>query len=63
MLLESFYKIVANIIHARLTPIAECLDNETQSGFRPGRSCIDAIFAVKMAIKNNTQIRKPGCFS
>jgi len=55
MLLESFYKIVANIIHARLTPIAECLDNETQSGFRPGRSCMDAIFAVKMAIRKRAE--------
>ena len=55
MLLESFYKIIANIIHARLLPIAEALDNETQCGFRPGRSCSDAIFAVKMAMRKRKE--------
>ena len=51
MLLESGYKIVANIMHSRLLPIAEKIDHESQCGFRPGRSCNDAIFAVKLALK------------
>jgi hypothetical protein len=55
ILLESFYKIIANILHAKLLPIAESLDNESQSGFRPGRSCMDAIFTVKMALRKRAE--------
>ena len=51
MLLEIAYKIVAIILHARLQPIAEGLDHETQCGFRPGRGCTDAVFTVKLALK------------
>ena len=45
MLLEVAYKIIAKIVHSRLVPIAEKLDHESQSGFRPGRGCTDAVFA------------------
>ena len=55
MLLETCYKIVANILHARLLPIAEQIDNETQCGFRPERSCADAIFTVKLAMKKRKE--------
>jgi hypothetical protein len=55
MLLESFYKIIANIIHSRLIPIIDNLDSESQCRFRPGRSCIDAIFAVKMVLKKRQE--------
>jgi len=55
MLLETFYKIIANVLHAKLLPIVESLDNESQCGFRPGRSCIDAIFTVKMALKKRAE--------
>jgi len=56
MLLEIAYKIVAKIVHQRLTPISESLDHETQCGFRPGRGCNDAIFAVKLALKRDVNI-------
>jgi len=55
MLLESFYKIVANIIHARLSPIINLLETETQCGFRPERSTIDAIFTTKMILKKRQE--------
>ena len=55
MLLETFYKLVANILHAKLLPIAENLDMESQCGFRPGRSCTDAIFTVKMAARKRQE--------
>ena len=54
-LLESSYKILANIIRARLTPIAEAIDQESQCGFRPGRSTIDAIFSLKIALKKRKE--------
>ena len=38
-----------------MIPIAESLDNETQCGFRPGRSCNDAIFAVKIALRKRSE--------
>ena len=51
MLLEVAYKIIAKIVHSRLVPIAEKLDHESQSRFRPARGCTDAAFAVKLAMK------------
>ena len=50
MLLETAYKIMANILRSRLTPIAESIDQESQCGFRPGRSTIDAIFSLKISL-------------
>ena len=55
MLLEITYKIVANILHARLLPIEEQLDHEQQCGFRPKRGCIDAIFTIKSAIRKRSE--------
>ena len=55
MILEIAYKIVAKIIQQRLLPICESLDHETQCGFRPGRGCNDAVFAVKIALKKRRE--------
>ena len=55
MLLESAYKIIAIILHNRLSPIVESLDHEPQCGFRPGRGCVDGIFTVKMAMKKRRE--------
>lgn len=55
MLLENAYKIIAIILHRRLLPIEESLDHESQSGFRPGRGCMDAVFTVKTAIKKRRE--------
>jgi sorting nexin-29 len=46
MLLEVPYKVIANILKARLTVISEQLDHEMQNGFRPGRSTTDGIFKI-----------------
>jgi len=55
MLLEVLYKIVANLIKARLTPIQESLEQESQCGFRPGRGCSDASFSLRLAIKKRRE--------
>ena len=55
MLLEVAYKTIAKIFHSRLVPIAEKLDHEPQSGFRPGRGCGDAVFTVKLAMKKRRE--------
>ena len=55
MLLEAAYKICAIIIHSRLLPIEESLDHESQCGFRPGRSCTDSIFTIKIALKKRRE--------
>ena len=55
MFLEAAYKIIAILLHARLLPIEEGLDHESQCGFRPGRGCTDAVFTVKMALKKRQE--------
>jgi hypothetical protein len=55
MLLEVLYKVVANVIKARLTPIQESLEQESQCGFRPGRGCSDASFSLRMAIRKRKE--------
>jgi len=56
MLLEVMYKIAANIIKFRLTPIQESLEQESQCGFRLlGRGCTDAPFSLRMAIKKRRE--------
>ena len=58
MLLETVYKITAKIVHSRLQPIMESLDHEAQCGFRSGRGCCDAVFAVKLALKKRREHSK-----
>ena len=58
MLLEVAYKVLAILIHDRLQPLVESLDHEAQCGFRPGRGCQDAIFAVNIAIKKRREHNK-----
>ena len=55
MLLETAYKIVAILLHMRLLPIIQNIDNENQCGFLPERGCVDAVFLVKMAIKKRRE--------
>jgi len=55
MLLEVLYKVIANLIKDRLTPIQESLEQESQCGFRPGRGCSDASFSLRMAIKKRRE--------
>ena len=55
MLLEVAYKIIAIIILARIRPIEESLDHESQCGFRPGRGCTDAVFTLKQVIRKRRE--------
>ena len=55
MMLEVAYKIVANIIRARLNPLIEALDHESQCGFRIERGTSDGIFTVKQAINKRRE--------
>ena len=55
MLLEAAYKIIAIILHARLLPIEETINPESQCGFRPGRGCTDAVYTVKIAMKKRRE--------
>jgi len=55
MLLEVLYKVVANIIKGRLTPIQEAMEQESHCGFRPGRGCTDASFSLRMAIEKRQE--------
>ena len=54
-LLEVSYKIIGNVILARMNAISECIDHEAQCGFRPFRGCGDAIFNLRMAIKKRRE--------
>ena len=55
MMLELAYKIVANLLHARLEPIVEKLDHEAQCGFRRWRGCSDAIFTVRQLLSKRRE--------
>ena len=57
MLLETAYKIVGNLLLARLKPIkeGENLDHEPQCGFRPERGTTDASFSLKQALRKRRE--------
>jgi hypothetical protein len=46
-LLSTSYKILSNILLARLTPYAEEIIGDHQRGFRRNRSMIDQIFYIR----------------
>ena len=51
MVMKMSEKIVLIIMGMRLEKLIESLDIESQCGFRPGRGCRDAIFAVRLLLK------------
>ena len=58
MLLEVAYKIVANILFMRLSPIMESpdhVDHESQCGFRAERGCPDASYTVKQLVRKRRE--------
>ena len=55
MLIKITQKIVLIIIGSRLGTLIECLDIESQCGFRCGRGCRDAIFAVRLLLKKRKE--------
>ena len=55
MVLEVCYKIIAILLHQRLSPTCERLDHETQCGFRPKRGTQDGIFTLKLGLKKRRE--------
>ena len=49
-LLDTTYKVYARIVNNRLKTITDSLLLEEQMGFRKGRSCSDAVFAINQII-------------
>ena len=57
-MLEVAYKIVAQILLARLKVIKESkehLDHENQCGFRNGRGCLDGSFTIKALLNKRRE--------
>lgn len=50
-LLNTGYKVIANILYERLRPWAEQIIGEYQSGFRSGRSTNDQIFVLRQILQ------------
>jgi hypothetical protein len=51
-LLSTSYKILSNILHARLTPCADEIMGDHQCGFRRNRSTTDQIFYIRQILEN-----------
>lgn len=58
-LLSSAGKILAHIINARLTHLAEQILPESQCGFRQSRGTVDAIFVVKQIQEKSLEQHQP----
>ncbi len=50
-LLPTCYKVLANVIQARLTPFAEDILGDYQGGFRRNRSTSDQMFTVRQMME------------
>jgi len=50
-LLNSAYKVFAQLLYQRLLPVAEGVIGEYQAGFRPGRSTSDQIFTIRQILE------------
>jgi len=50
-LLDATYKVLSNVIYAKILPYAEHLVGEYQSGFKPNRSTIDQIFIIRQLLE------------
>ena len=55
MLLEVLLKVVKQLLKARLSPIQESLDHESQCGFRPNKGCTDANFVLRLVTKRRKE--------
>jgi hypothetical protein len=51
LLLSSSYKILTNILLARLTPYADEIIGDHQCGFRRNRSTTDHVFSIRQILK------------
>jgi hypothetical protein len=50
-LLCKTYKILANILYAKLVPYAEEIIGKYQGGFQRGRSTVDQIFTMRKVLE------------
>jgi hypothetical protein len=51
-LLCTTYKILANILYAKLIPYAENVTGEYQGGLQRGRSTVDQMFTIRQILEN-----------
>jgi hypothetical protein len=58
-LLDTAYKLLEIIILNRIRPESETIARENQCGFRPGRSTIDQILALRLIIEQRQEYREP----
>jgi hypothetical protein len=56
LLLSTSYKILSNILLARLTPYADEIIGDHQCGFRRHRSTTDHIFYIRQILRKNGSI-------
>jgi hypothetical protein len=55
-LLSTSYKILSNILLARLTPYADEIIGDQQCGFRRNRSTTDQIFYIRQILEKNGSV-------
>jgi hypothetical protein len=55
-LLSTSYKILSNILLARLTPYADEINGDHQCGFRRNRSTTDQIFYIRQILEKNGSV-------
>ena len=58
-LLDTAYKLLEIIILNRIRPESETIARENQCGFRPNRSTIDQIVALRLLIEQRQEYRRP----
>jgi hypothetical protein len=56
-LLNTINKLVATIIHQRLTEKLELLPRKEQAGFRPHRACVDQINTLRIVVEQSLEYR------
>ena len=57
-LISVAYKLLEKIILKRLMQERDCRTRESQAGFRPGRGCVDQIFALHQVLELRHEFRQ-----
>ena len=58
-LLNSISKILARIIHNRLSSVLDPLLRKEQAGFRPQRSCVNQINTLRIIVEQSVEMQSP----
>ena len=58
-LISVIARLLVSILLRRLSPFREAQISEFQAGFRPGRGCIDQIFALRQLLEHRHTYRRP----